>query len=671
MRLAAIIAANYGESPSLLSYPGGVQSANAMYQRLGGEDVAFDVEWMAARRDLPETLEEWLRRQGGWVESLYLHFSGYLAWRDKRGIALALDGERARAVPLVQLCTLLDRYCGEYFLALDVVLVSARYPRSAVAEAFSEALARHVRASGVLAVQPPDTTGEDSAYCRLAIWGLDCLKNRHPVTAAAWYAQIEPELAKLEPSHTFRFANGGSEFVLLPDRGPVWSLPPAPAPPVNTSLADQLAVLEMQAEGFAAREEWGDLATAYEGILNRSAGAAAHEAALRLASVVWSKLHDPARAVHVLSKAITADGGSAETHFALSDLYASTDQLDVAIDCCMAGLQMAPQAAAGYQRAFDLFTRSGRIDRAWNAASVLVALDAGEPRHLELADEHRPLGLLSARATLGEEHWQGLEIRPQRHRTLERIVNLVAAPAMEHRLKVLTKKRLVSSPDPSWKQDPQTSTTTIGRSLAWTAKLNNVDCPELYVYDSDEAKMGPEPAPSPVCLVSKAFARGFSLPELTFLWGRTLTYFRPEHYPLVFFSSVADMASLLLAAAHASDWSAEQVRSLDPDTARLAGHLRKHVDPAHLEEIRSVTQKLTMEKARTRVERWVNAIDEAANRAGLIACGDVRVAAAMISRFPSRGPESVRAHTGDVFQYSVSSEYASIREHLGVALTWQ
>jgi hypothetical protein len=668
MRLAAVIAANYGESPSLQSYPGGVQSANSVFQRLSGEDVGFTVEWMAARRDLPETLEAWLRGQGGWVESLYLHYSGYVAWRDKRGIALALDGERARAVPLAQLCTLLDRYCGEYFLALDAVLVSARYPRALVADSFAEALAVHVRASGVLAVQPPDTTGEDSAYSRLALWGLDCLKNRHPVTASAWYAQIESELAKLEPSHTFRFANGGSEFVLLPDRGPVWSLPPAPAPPVTTSLADQIAVLEMQADGFAAREEWEDLATAYEGILSRSAGSAAHAAALKVASVAWSKLGDPARAVRVLSEVIATDGGSAETHLALSDLYASAHQLDVAIDCCVAGIQMDQHAVAGYRRVSDLFDQAGMRDRAWNAASVLAALDAGEQRHREFADEHRPLGLLAARATLAEDHWKGLDIRPQRHRTLERIVELVAGPAMEHRLKVLQKKRLLSTLDPSTKQDPQTSTTTVGRSLAWTAKLNNVDCPELYVYDSDEAKMGPEPAPAPVCLVSKAFARGFSLPQLTFLWGRTLTYFRPEHYPLVFFSSVADMASLLLAAAYASDWSAERARLLDPDTARLAGHLRKQVAPAHLDEIRSVTQQLTMPKARSRVERWVNAIDEAANRAGLIACGDVRVAAEMIARFPSRGPDSVRAHIGDVFQYSIRSEYAAIREHLGVAL---
>jgi hypothetical protein len=668
MRLAAIIAANYGESAALASYPGGVQSANSMFHRLAGDDVGFTVEWMAGQRDLPETLEAWLRSQGGWVECLYVHFSGYLAWREKRGVALTLDGERGRAVPLGQLCTLLDRYCGEYFLALDAVLVSARYPRWSVADAFEQVLSAHVRGSGLLAVQPPHTTGEESAFSRLAVWGLDCLKDRQPVTASDWYAHLQPELAKLEPSHTFRFANGSTDFVLLPKRGPVWSALPPPPPPVTTSLKDQLAVLDMQVEGFAARGEWSDLATAYEGILSRSSGSAAHEAAVKLATVAWTKLGDPARAVRGLSQVISADGGSAEVHFVLADLYASTNQVDLAVDCCVQGIEMAPHDASGYRRAVDLLQRAEMTDRAWNATSALVALGAGEERHRDFADEHRPLGLLAAQATLGEDHWQGLAIRPQRHRTLERIVTLIAEPAMEHRLKVLKKKKLLANPDPSWRQDPKTSTTTIGRSLAWTARLNNVECPELYVYDSEEAKMGPEPAPQPVCLVSKAFARGFTLPQLTFLWGRSLTYFRPEHYPLVFFASVADMASLLLAAAYASDWTPERARSLDPDTARLAAHLKKTVAPAHLEEIRGVTQQLTMEKARSRVERWVNAIDEAANRAGLIACGDVRVASDMIARFPSRGPESVEAHTGDVLQYSVGAEYAAIRRHLGVAV---
>ncbi len=668
MRLAAIIAANYGESTSLRSYPGGVQSANGIFQRWTQEDVGFSAEWLAAHRDLPEALAAWLDGQGDRVESLFLHYSGYLAWREQRGVALALDGERGRAVPLEQLCALLDRRCQGYFLALDVTLVSARYPRSMVAEAFSAALKQHPRASGLLAVQPPDTVGEDSAYSRLAIWGLDCLRNRHPVTATTWFSQIEPELSKLEPSHTFCFAQGATEFVMMPDRGPVWSVPPAPTPPVNTSLADQMAVLEMQAKGFAARQEWHDFVTAYQGILSRSSGSAAHQAALRIASVTWSKLGDPARAVRVLSDVISADGGSAETHFALSDLYASTGQWVEAVDCCVAGLQLGPRLVVGYRRAVELFQQMGMSDRAWNAASVLAALDGADDRLRALADEHRPVGLLSARMTLDDSHWQGLAIRPQRHRTLERILGLVAAPAMDHRLGVLKKKKLVVTPDPSSRHDPQTSTTTIGRSLAWTARLNNVACPELYVFDSDEAKMGPEPAASPVCLVSKAFARGFSLPQLTFLWGRTLTYFRPEHYPLVFFSSVEQMASLLLAAAYASDWSPEKARSLDPETARLAGYLRKHVAPAHLEEIRGVTGQLTMDKARSRVERWVNAIDEAANRAGLVACGDVRTAAEMIHRFPSRGPDSIGPHTADLFQYSVSSEYAGIREHLGVAL---
>jgi len=667
MRLAAIVAANYGKSTSLASYPGGVQSANAVYQRLCKEDAGFTVEWLEACRDLPEKLEARLQ-QGGWVESLLLHFSGYLAWREGRGIALVLDGERGRAVPFSQLCTLLDRHCGEYLVALDVALVSARYPRASVADAFEEVLSQHVRATGLLAVQPPDTMGEDSAFSRLAIWGLDCLRNRHPVTAAAWYAQLEPEFVKLEPRHTFRFWVGGNDFAMLPKRASQWSLPPPAHPPMTTSLADQLAVLRMQADGFAAREEWSDLATTYEGILSRSHGSDAHEAALKLATVVWSKLDDPARAARVLSQAVEADGGNPEIHFVLSDLYAATGQIEVAIDCCVSGIKQDPLAVPGYRRAVTLMRRAHLCDREWNAASVLVELGSNEEQHHVLADEHRPSGLLTAQATLDEAHWRGLAIRPQRHRTLERILSLVAEPAMEHRLNVLRKRKLVTSLDPAWRQDPQVSTTTIGRSLAWTARLNAVGCPELYVYDSDEPKIGPEPAPQPVCLVSKAFARGFTLPQLTFLWGRTLTYFRPEHYPLVFFASVADMASLLLAAAYASDYSPEKVRSLEPETARLAGHLHKTVAALSLDEIRSVTGRLTMAKALGRVERWVNAIDAAANRAGLIACGDVRTAAEMIARFPSRGLESVEPHVSDLFQYAVSAEYAAIREHLGVAV---
>lgn len=692
MRLAAFVSSHYGASPSLATYAGGVESAGALYHRLSAADAAFEVDWLAGSRDLPETLEARLVAAGP-VDSFLLHFSGYLAWRAKHGVGLALDGERGRALPLAQLCALLDRTCREYLVILDAVLVSKDYVPADVADAFSAELARHPQASGILGIQPADTTDTESALVRLLRWGLDTLAGTPPVTARTLYATLEPEL-ELLPDHTSRCGVAASDFAVLlgvpggfvaetdeaseltPEhapvepRAPTWSLPPpAPQPPPPASVVEEVALLERRAADCAARSDWEGLAAAQESLLDHSGGTAAHEIARQLATLCSSRLADPPRAVSALLRVVAVDGGNAAIRFQLGELYAASGQLDLAVEQYLAGLAFDPRAIVGYRRALRALQKGGQLDRAWNAASALAVLDAASPDELALADAHRPLGLQVARATLSEEHWQGLQIRPQRHRTLERILSLVSGPALKHKLEALRRARQLFVPEPSLRQDPKTSTTTIGRSLAWTARLNAVECPELYVYDSEEAKMGPVPAVAATSRVSKAFARGFTLPELTFLWGRTLTYFRPEHYLLVFFPSVDEMATLLLAAAAASDWSTERTRGLPPDTARLAAHLRKHVAPPHLAEIREVTQSLTFEKARSRVERWVTAIDEAANRAGLIACGDVRVACAMTRRFPLRGVTVAEAHRSDLLLYSVSPEYAAIRAHLGVAVT--
>lgn len=440
-----------------------------------------------------------------------------------------------------------------------------------------------------------------------------------------------------------------------------------PEPP--PTKAEEWKALVSKAAGLMAARDWWGVASVYEVLLTRAEGSVAHEIAGKLAAIYRNELEDPWRATYILERAVAVDGGSPALWFQLSDICAGTNQMDQAVEHWVGGIRRDPHDVEPYRRARALFELTGQTDRAWNSASVLKLAGSAVEAEARFADEHRSEGLLPAKATLADEQWRQGLFQPERFPVLEGVLGLVSPAAISHRLTMLTRGKKLPPLDPGLRQDPKQSTTTLCRSLTWTARLLGLPAPELYVYASEEAKMSAAPAASPTTLVSRAFATGLSLPELAFLWGRHLTYFRPEYYLLVFYSTVRDLASVLVAASLAPTWDPGKARVHAKAIKKLAGHLHQSLKPADLLELGELTRELNRNDPRQQMLRWVQSIDLTANRAGLLACGDIGVAAATLQRFPVSSTQPVREHVGDLMQYALSRGYSELRSHLGVAVT--
>jgi hypothetical protein len=657
MRLAIVVASAYERSPALRSLRAAPEMARAVYDRLLVPDADFVVEWFEGHRDFPEELEGMLMELPTLPESVLLYFGGYLVWQVGRSPALGLDAPRPRAFPLSRLCGLLDRFSTEYRLVLDVALTEPGHPGAMVADAISDVVGEHApSAGGLLGIGSVASMAESRSLTGIWLRSLSELEGRGlDVTLRAVHGQMGPELAWLEASEAVRLAEPGGDFVFLPG-GALHSAPPP----------HEFVGLARQAARHRQVQDWPGLADVYQSMLDLGQASDGQELGRRLGALCRVELHDPWRAVHALEHVVVTHGSSAPLRFELSELCMATDQLDLAVEHCVEGLGLEPRDASAYRRARWLFERTGQTDRAWNAAAALSCLGVADEGEAEFANRHRPEGLMPATATLTEEHWNHALARPRRHPALEQVLQIVSAPAIQHRLQTLTKKKRLCVPDPNLRQDPKTSTTTLCRSLTWTARLLGVPAPELYVHASDEAEMRATPAPQPVTRVSKAFASGLTLPELAFLWGRHLTFFRPDHYLRVFYSTVDEMTSVLLGAMLAGEGDPERSRGHDPDTVRLGAHLRATLGQEELGVLRAATRKLTAANGRARVQGWVQSVARVANRAGLVACGDVHVAARMIQRFPIEAPEVDQV--GDLTQYSLSDAYAELRRRLGVAL---
>ncbi|HOU91039.1 MAG TPA: hypothetical protein PLU22_08345 [Polyangiaceae bacterium] len=674
MRLAVVVASDYRTSPGLPDLVGAPSLAGAVHQRLARPDTAFSVKSLAAGRELPEILEQRLGTLRRPAEQALLYFHGYVAWQPGRPPALVLDAERPRAFPLPRLVALIERHAGEHLVVLDVALPPASADRGAVADALCQVLGEAApRASGLVSVAAAPPGGDPGALTERLLVELDGAAALGSALPSALFARLLQGATALERDRAIRIVPAAPTFPLLAaaaapparertaSRDAVASAPAAADPRV---LAYQAGLLE-QAAAFAQIQDWGSLAQIYEALLDTTPLESAPEIARWLVAYYRDVCRDLARARHALERAAAAAPGDAALKLELADACAEAGQLGLAIDHARAAVAAAPRDPAAYRRLGELFARAAQPDLSWSAAAALVHLGAADAAQAAFVTAGRPEGLLAATSTLREQHWQQELAPPVRHAALEQVLSIVAAAATEHELGLGPRQRRLPALDPAARQDPKTSTTTLCRSLTWTARLLGIPAPELYVEASDTASMLALPLRQPTTLVSKAFASGLTLPELTFLWGRHLTYFRPEHAIFVFYPTLDAMTRLLMASLHASDWDPKRLRDEDAATSRLAAHLHRALDAAALARLREATKNLTPARGRRRVQSYTEAIDRVANRAGLLACGDLDVAARMIERFPVE--TAIPDPLGDLLAFSVSQPFADLRAHLGVS----
>ena len=79
--------------------------------------------------------------------------------------------------------------------------------------------------------------------------------------------------------------------------------------------------------------------------------------------------------------------------------------------------------------------------------------------------------------------------------------------------------------------------------------------------------------------------------------------------------------------------------------------------------------RLLQDGAALDLKRWIRAVDQAADRGGLLLSGDLEVSAAVVRREPGRpGSIDTVARARDLLVYSVSPAYITLRERLGVGV---
>ncbi|MDB5217279.1 MAG: domain protein putative component of TonB system [Myxococcaceae bacterium] len=547
----------------------------------------------------------------------------------------ALDDDDEKAAEICRLADVLEQECGD--------------PQKA-AEVLEAAGAAHSGDTGVL-------TRLERIFAALRQWPkliavLDqlCSASSDPVNRGAYrFAQADVVLGRLrEEPRGLAFL----ELALDED------------PQNDRALSALIAVR-------TRREEWAELAAVYERLIDRFAGLGdrerAWEVCRKLGVLRRDRLLDGPGAIEALRGAVEVRPDDVESRAALAELYAAKGDRTVAVTELEKVAAFAPMRAQTYRRLHELHTRAQRPDRAWLVATCLEELGAADVSHELAIEQFRPDGPIRPTTALEEGWWDECLRAGGADPIVCEILIAVSDAAIALRLDELAAKKKLPVLDPATKQD-KASTASVVRTFVWAARALGIGAPDLYLLDDVPNGIAAVPAVAPGTALGPQVRSGMTVQQLAFLAGRHLTYYRPEHYALVFFPTLAELSSLVLAAVRVVIPGISVPPSGDGDS-RIATDLGDRLEADKKTALEDAVARLDARGGKLDLLTWIRHVELTAARAGLMLAGDLRVPMRMMKdEARAIGELSAETKRGDLLAFCASDAYGKLRERMGVAI---
>ena len=722
MRIAVIACSPYLACRKLPELPNVETDVDILGQRLAEPDAGFVVHSFRAERGLAEAVEQVLSEATEPVEEFLFFFAGYAVVNDERGPALLLDGERLSAYSLKRLRRVLTERARSSLAVLDTVSAfdGQTTPKDAVqtiGAAIAEPGSRvHLFASS----RPESEVDARSPFASLFELVLDWQSvSGVPVRAEAVYAAMRAEEAMFAEVRAAEYFAGAEPFELLRPFTPRWSdeppsyteqsspsvpepempsaertsAPEAPAPaseppPPSDEITPPKPRVEALLEPMAAPM---DAAPAESAPVEPAPvePAPVEPAPVEPAPVepapaafappapaepppptpVAKSVPPPPpkrapKAVEPPTAPPTQEALRALALERMTECLADGRHADAATHARSA-LRFGPRDAGTYRTLNMLFEKLGRPDGCWNVACVLEACGAADVNESMLAGLHRPEGLIPAQGTLREADWLERHLFPEREPAVNALFWALGDASVRVGVETAQRKRRAPAFDPASEQDPAKSTTTLARTLLWSARLLALPTPKLYVVD-EPGELTIAPTAEPIALASKSLGSGLSLPELAYLWARRLVLLRPEHRIVTFLTNAAELEDFMRAAQVFGAGSERAFKRLEGDTKLFGRGLKRHLRGLDRTQLEAAAKAIRRETLAESVTAFRRSIELTSGRAGLLACGDLALALRMTERFPQHGALPLDEQRADLLTFSVSDEYAALRERLGV-----
>jgi tetratricopeptide (TPR) repeat protein len=430
------------------------------------------------------------------------------------------------------------------------------------------------------------------------------------------------------------------------------------------------------------RQQWRELTRAYRRMIKRI-GACSTPEERSWSLTLWRALADTCRrylrdlpaATAACEVCVSLDPEDKRQHETLAELYEAQgrDGYSKAVSArehLLALTQDADTAAKHIRALARLHAKFQQYDRLFCASAALCVLTKADARERAFYESNAPQGVALAKTVLTEKQWQGHLCSSRKDHLIGQVLAAVAPGLIMARAKDTSAYGL----DPKHRAELEGDSSLVSRLLIYVSQLIGVPMPAIYVPpgasgEVDLVVLLEEGKPVPALVLGRDLVVGRTHQELAFLVTKKLVGLRADHFLLwpQIVPNLRELQAILAAAIKLVQPKFELADSDHAAVRKYVAYFHKVLPLSQIELIAGAAAPLLAGTGQVSLAAWCADSDEIANRAGLLASGDVVAAAREIVR-------EARAHHArpekailSLACWSVSADYLDLRERLGLA----
>ncbi|MGE3768525.1 MAG: tetratricopeptide repeat protein, partial [Kofleriaceae bacterium] len=367
---------------------------------------------------------------------------------------------------------------------------------------------------------------------------------------------------------------------------------------------------------------------------------------------------------------LRADGTDRAEILAELYLVAGPDYTDKAIEQHMRMLRNEPFKYDSYKALRRIYMDAHQYDKTWCVCNTLAFLKKADPDELQFYEQYKPRGLVKAKNVMSPDTWAKL-IHPDENRYISAIFGaswqgVAAMKAFPHKdfgIKRKDRRQLPGDP------------LMFSKLFYYVAQVLNVPLPEVFLVEDNKpadiqlANAIEKNELCPSFVVRPHLLQGKSEREIAFLSARRLTFMRPEYYLKMLLPTNTELKVVVLSAIV----MVQPRFPVPPDMVQLVQQylpeMQKRMPPQVLEQLGAVVARFIQAAPEINLAKWGHAVDAVSHRAGFVVCGDLEVAARMVSAEPVvvGGPQ-VKDKIKELVLYSISEEFFTVRAQMGLTI---
>lgn len=312
--------------------------------------------------------------------------------------------------------------------------------------------------------------------------------------------------------------------------------------------------------------------------------------------------------------------------------------------------------------------RQNDLDKQWCVASALVFLGQADAEERAVHAAHETRQLPKPQAAISSDAWRRLLFHPDEELLTGDIFSVITSAVLLGRVSALRRDKLLPKLDPTRKQDPEKSTVSAVRALAWAAAIEGLRPPPIFVDPDAPVAVEMVPGIPPNLRIGAQLLRGRTPLEVAFECGRSLACFREEHFVRWLFPGVPDLEDLFLAALSIANPGLPIPPHAKARVAPIAAAIAPVLEPAQVDRLRGYFLRFVEEGGRTNLQRWAHGVDKTACRAGLVLCNDLATAGRILGAEEKGAGGGPGERMRDLLVFVTSDRCFQLRRQLGIAL---